>query len=437
MALEMIQTQTLNLKMSPALYQAISLLQYTNTELVDFIKEQAMENPLIHLEDSSYMSSKPLSSSWHNQPADKTRTDIIEETISDKGDYRESLYQQANVLSLDHSLKKALIYLIDSLSDHGYLEESLELLAEDLNIDISLLNEALAILQSFEPAGIGARSLQECLLLQLKSLPEKAPLAEQIVSEFIDVFITGDWSSLSKELGVTGHDIQKAVEMIQSLHPNPVDNFEQGLVQYIIPDVTIKKDESGYRCIMEDYFLPQLSVNFDDYRILRKDGDKETRRYLQKKYHEAQWLVQCLSKRKQTLLEVTEVVIERQRAFLEKGPKLLKTLTLGMVAEELGVHESTVSRAIKNKHIQTPHGLFPYKELFVRGVKTAEGSISTHDIKETIKRLIASENPAKPLSDQAITMRLKEKGIQISRRAVAKYRSECGILSSTKRKRKD
>ncbi|MFC7394571.1 RNA polymerase factor sigma-54 [Scopulibacillus cellulosilyticus] len=435
MALEMMQTQTLNLKMSPALYQAISLLQYTNTELYDFIKEQAMENPLIHLEESS-IPSKSLMSGWQNQPPDKTRTDIIEETISHKSDFRDSLFQQASVLSIDNSLKKAVHYLIDSLNDMGYLEEPLDLLSEELNIDLSLFEEALTVLQSFDPPGIGARNLQECLLLQLRALPDRSPLAEQIVSEFIEVFVTGDWALLSEDLGVFENDVQKAVEIIQSLHPNPVDNFEQHPVQYIVPDVTIKKDETGYRCIMEDYFLPQLSVNFDDYRVFRKDGDKETRRYLQKKYHEAQWLIQSLSKRKQTLLQVTEIVIERQMAFLDNGPSYLKTLTLGMVADQLGVHESTVSRAIKNKHIQTPHGLFTYKELFVRGVKTSEGSVSTYDIKETIKRMIASENPEKPLSDQMITTKLQEQGIQISRRAVAKYRGECGISSSTKRKKK-
>ncbi|TCP24860.1 RNA polymerase RpoN-/SigL-like sigma 54 subunit [Scopulibacillus darangshiensis] len=434
MALDMMQTQTLKLKMAPALYQSISLLQYNNQELYHFVREQALENPLLQVDDSPYT---PVKSTveWHS---DKSKTDIIEETATGHSDFRDVLFTQLRHITKDQNIIKAAAYLIDSLNDYGYLDEPLELLADDLNLDESIMEQALEVIQQFEPAGVGARDLQECLLLQLSNNVNSSEVAEDIVRDFIDVFLTEDWETLADQLQVPLEDIHSAVEEIKSLDPNPVGELDQKPVEYVSPDVIIDKVEGRFYCTMADRWFPNVTIDLQYYKNYRSADDRETRRFLQKKLDEAKWLLSGLSRRKQTLLAVTEAIVHRQHDFLKNGVlEMLTPMTLTVIADDLGIHESTVSRTVKNKYIQTPYGLMALKDWFVKGMRAAGGDISVHRIKSLIEQMISFENPAKPLSDQNIATQLAEKGLNISRRAVAKYRGECGIQSSSKRKRKE
>ncbi|MCO7125053.1 RNA polymerase factor sigma-54 [Sporolactobacillus shoreicorticis] len=429
MGLALVQTQSLKLKMAPALFQSMTVLQCNNEELSRLLHEKALENPLLHIEDGRNFSSYSI-----NGEA-KSTSDVIEETAADRVDFRELLHQDLHHMRLDRIVIRAADILIDSLNDNGFIDEDPEAILDRVGQSDTDPEKALAAVQALEPAGVGARSLIECLCLQLRRSDQRCTLAETILTDYRDCFMTGNWSELTSLLGVTRAEIDTAVDRIRKLNPNPVAAIQDDPPQYIVPDVIISKKGGDLVCELEDQYLPTISVNMNDYTRYMEAADSETKRYLREKFDEADWLLSGVSRRRQTLMNLAQMVMKHQEKYFMTGDRnYLLPFTMKQAAERLSVHESTVSRAAAGKYVQTNYGVLPMKSFFVRAVRARHGTFSALQIQNEIKQLVKKEDRRKPLSDQTITQLLAKSGFQCSRRAVAKYRANCGIGSTIERR---
>jgi RNA polymerase sigma-54 factor len=363
--------------------------------------------------------------------------------------------------------------IIGNVSDEGYLECTLEDIVQSLNdfmkegegwdaerpYTLAEAEQMLRVIQAFDPAGIGARDLRECILLQLrdgvvqelvKETGEGEPpleeveerlrgsLAYRIVDQYFDQLINHRWSEISKELSITPRDVQDAADEVAKLDPKPGLKYASSGDNYIIPDLIVEKIEGEYLVFLNDTSLPRLKLS-RTYRDIAKDKKKfqgENKEFISNKLNSANWMIQAIEQRRQTMLKVMNFIVDRQRDFFDKGVQYLKPLTLREVAEVIDMHESTVSRVTNEKFVQTPRGVFPLKFFFSSGLSTTSGEdVSARGIKAQIEKLVADEDPAHPLTDQAIVNILKDEGIQIARRTVAKYRDQLGVLSARMRKR--
>jgi RNA polymerase sigma-54 factor len=363
--------------------------------------------------------------------------------------------------------------IIGNVSDEGYLVCDLEETVVNLNNFIADAGEfeglepygmeeaeqMLRVIQAFDPPGIAARDLRECILLQLRdnvvseliqetgeSDPDvaeierrlAASLAFRIVRDYFDQLINHRWSEISKELSITPRDVQDAADEVAKLDPKPGLKYGSGGDNYIIPDLIVEKIEGEYLVFLNDTSLPRLKLS-RAYRDIAKDKKKfvgENKEFISNKLNSANWMIQAIEQRRQTMLKVMNYIVDRQRDFFEKGVQFLKPLTLREVAEVISMHESTVSRVTNEKFVQTPRGVLPLKFFFSSGLSTADGEdVSARGIKDQIQKLVQNEDPKHPLTDQAIVNILKESGVQIARRTVAKYRDQLGVLSARMRKR--
>lgn len=347
--------------------------------------------------------------------------------------------------------------LIGNIDENGYLTCSLDEVVDSLNRfledagdewfaegeprDLFTTAEALEmlnIIQSLDPPGIGARNLRECLLLQLRDANEEETLAYRIVSDFFDQLINHRWSEISKELSITPKDVQAAADEIAKLDPKPGLKYAAPADNYITPDLIVEKIDGEYLVFLNDTSLPRLKLS-KTYREIARDKNKfkgENKEFISNKLNSANWMIQAIEQRRQTMLKVMNFIVDRQREFFEKGVQYLKPLTLREVAEVINMHESTVSRVTNEKYVQTPRGVLPLKFFFSSGLSTTSGEdVSARGIKAKIQKLVADEEARRPLTDQAIVNILKDEGIQIARRTVAKYRDQLGILSARMRKR--
>jgi RNA polymerase sigma-54 factor len=302
------------------------------------------------------------------------------------------------------------------------------------------LERALRLVQTFDPTGVGARDLRECLLLQLDALAEPRPLARAIVADHLAELEGRPLTRLADALGVTVQEVQEAVEVIRSLEPKPGRTFGTEDPRYITPDVYIVKVDGRYVVVLNDEGLPRLRVSPHYRQILaaKSGSPREVRDYVESRMRSGLWLIRSIEQRQRTLYKVTESLVRFQRDFLEKGIMALRPLTLKEVAEDIGMHESTVSRVTTNKYVHTPQGLFELKYFFHRGVPVTSGSetASSLKVKELVRQLLTVEDSGKPLSDQKIVEVLRvQHNIDIARRTVAKYRSQLKIPSSSRRKR--
>jgi RNA polymerase sigma-54 factor len=325
--------------------------------------------------------------------------------------------------------------LIGCLDDNGYLTINLEEAAVSLTVQLETVEAVLAILQSFDPPGVGARDLKECLGLQLKYRDIDDPLIWAIINKHLPDVGEGRLRYIAEQLKVTPHEIQQAVDFIRTLDPKPGSAFGSGHSAYVTPDVTIERVSGSYIILVNDSQVPRLSIN-PYYRRVINDIDENTRKFVEGRLNSAVWLIKSIEQRRRTLYNVAEAIVDLQRGFFDHGPKQLKPLTMKTVADRLGIHESTVSRATANKYAATPHGLFSLRTFFTSGVNSTEGeALSASTVKQAIRELIAAEPSGQPLSDQAIAQALATTGTALSRRTVTKYREELGIAASSKRKR--
>lgn len=438
------QQQSTSLVMTQELRQAIHLLQFSAADLSTFIQEQALENPLLDVQEppkemeiGKRERMDLYSYSSYSQADQEDRPSPIDYALVDRVSLSDHLLQQLQELSLSLAKKENLIYFIYSLREDGYLSRSLEELCTDLTISRHEGEDILQTLQRLDPAGVGARNLQECLLLQLQRLEHRCPLAEKVVFLHMDDLAKRKWKDISIELGVTLQEIQEVNDLIQTLDPRPGTQFGIEPIQFVTPELRIVAEGGQLHVQLVDDIIPTISLNRHYEQLLRSQNEVEAIHYAKQKMQQVHWLIRSIQQRKQTIIKVGEAIAAHQRDYFLSKNGVLKPLTLKEVAEEIGVHESTVSRATTNKYAETPRGLIELKSLFSSAVRTGFGeTTSSQSIKEYMRELISLENKQKPLSDaKIVTCLQKEKGITVSRRAIAKYRDELGIPSSSKRKR--
>lgn len=439
MELGLYQKQTMNLVMTTELRQAIALLQYSTIELSKFIQEQATENPLIELEEKSLTIrfedkyEPAYRKSYRNNDNEESVSPLDFIASNDRG-MCEDLLEQAGWLEISDQERKILQYLILNLDDNGYLTLPISEAAEQLSIAESEIENGIGFLQQLEPVGVGARNLKECLLLQAKEYYPDDKLLTIIINDYLDMLANKKWQEISRRLHISLEEIKQVYDCIQTLDPKPCSNFSNASTRYLYPDITIEKINGVYTISMNDNYLPNIHVNQQYMNLLNKENDAS--KYIKDNYQKYIWLTKSIEQRRSTILKITEVIVDKQREFLENGFAALQPMTLKDVADEIGMHESTVSRATNNKVIRTPNGSYEMRRLFTSKLGKNDGSnASSAKVKLLLKEYIESEDKRKPHSDQKIAEYFKKQnGITISRRTVAKYREELHILSSSKRK---
>jgi RNA polymerase sigma-54 factor len=485
MALEIRQVQKLaqQLVMTPQLQQAIKLLQLSRIELQEMVTTELQENPVLEEVPASEVETAEQSRS-EAQPG---ATEQVEEPVLNRElsavdkigtlDWQEYIDTHSNSMhgsltaeavsedgegppSWENSLTKKIsledhliwqlrlskisereenigLYIIGNLNENGYLAMPLE---DVCNATEATLEEAEAVLRRirfFDPVGVAARDLRECLLAQLESLGLSDHLAARIVSDHLGHLESKRYEKLARELGVGIDEIADAAHVIGSLEPKPSRGFEQDEVRTVLPDVFVEKVGDDYVIYLNDDGVPRLRVSSLYRRMVGQEGEAEeqARQYLQEKVRAATWLIKSIQQRQQTLFRVTQSIFKFQREFLDHGVSHLKPMVLRDVAEDIHMHESTVSRATANKYVYTPQGLFELKFFFQSGIRGGNGEdVASETVKEKIRDIIAAENPQKPYSDQHIAAMLSTNAIEIARRTVAKYREAMGILPSSKRR---
>jgi RNA polymerase sigma-54 factor len=420
--------------MTQELRQAIHLLQFSALELSNYIQEQALENPLLDVKEPPGLAEQTYSS---YSKTSEDQLSPIDYAHVDRISLNEYLLQQIQELNVTNKQKKEIEYLVYSLREDGYVSRPLQDICDDLNITLAEGESLLLTLQSFDPAGVGARNLQECLLLQLQRLDKPHLIAEQVISFYMEEFATRKWKEISKKLSITLADVQDVNDIIQTLDPRPGCQFIADPVHFVRPEIRIVPYKGDLLVHVEDDLIPSVGLNHHYEQLLRDEQNHEATHYAKQKVQQVQWLMKSIQQRKQTIVKVGEAIARHQKDYFLNKKGMLKPLTLKEIADEVEVHESTVSRATTSKFADTPRGIIELKSLFSSAVKNEFGeSTSSRQIKDWIKELIASENKQKPLSDSKIVSWIEEeKDITVSRRAIAKYRDELGIPASSKRKR--
>jgi RNA polymerase sigma-54 factor len=465
------------MKINPRLYQAMDLLYMPLLDLQQHIKQEMLNNPFLDLEEP-VVDPADLEA---NDEKDKVEDEIDwEEILLDgfdaggrKQEYEQKEYYEPVRVETadlaDHLLDQLKLMrlsnrevllgeeIIGNIDDAGFLVCDLEEVVTALNEWLKENGEdwveegeaiepytiedgeaVLEVIQRFDPPGIGARNLRECILLQLRDLELETTRTYTIVERYFDQLINHRWSEISKELGITPKEVQNAADEIAKLDPKPGLKYAAPSDDYITPDLVVEKIDGTYHVFLNDTSLPRLKLS-RTYREIARDKSKfqgENKEFISNKLNSANWMIQAIEQRRQTMLKVMNFIVDRQREFFERGVQYLKPLTLREVAEVIEMHESTVSRVTNEKFVQTPRGVLPLKFFFSSGLSTSSGEdVSARGIKAKIETLVEDEDPKKPLTDQAIVNILKEEGVQIARRTVAKYRDQLGILSARMRKR--
>ena len=371
----------------------------------------------------------------YSQEDEERRQFMFDSLVADTS-LQETLLEQVRLSDLPDEQRPIAEMIIGNVDDYGYLQASVDELAFSTNIPAENIGEVLRVIQSFHPPGVGARDLRECLLLQLERADRKETLEYRIVDQYFDALGKRRLPEIGRGLGLSVDEVQDAVERIGHLEPRPGRAFLPDNDQYILPEVFVQKVGEDWVVSSNNEQVPHLRIS-NTYKDLmsQADSSSEVREYIREKIRAGKFLIKSLHQRQQTILNIANEIVHRQKEFLEKGVAHLKPLTMLQIAEVVGVHETTVSRAVSGKYIQTPRGIFEMKYFFTSGIKTASGvGMSNTSVKDIISEMIRDENPGKPLSDEEIVKLLAEKGIVIARRTVAKYRSELNILPSHLRK---
>ncbi|MSU48561.1 MAG: RNA polymerase sigma-54 factor [Opitutus sp.] len=349
---------------------------------------------------------------------------------------QEHLMQQAEMADLSAPSVAAIRHLVGGLNDRGFLTQTPSDVALQTGLPLSTVQEALQVLKTFDPAGIGAQDLPDCLLAQLGAKGRGGSLAARMIRGHFDLLTRRRIPDLARKLGADTDDIQSAIEEIGKLDPAPGRRFAEDNNCVVVPDVTVERDDNDWKINLNSDYIPRLRIS-STYRDLIAKGtlSKEERDYLRERMRSGKFLIDSIEQRQRSIERITREIINAQRGFFENGVAALKPLTMTQIADVVGVHETTVSRAIANKYIRTPHGVFDFKYFFTPGYQAESGAnVSNTSVKEMIADLINMEDRAGPLSDQVLVVKLQEKGITIARRTVAKYREELGILPSNLRR---
>ncbi|MDR1778376.1 MAG: RNA polymerase factor sigma-54 [Clostridiales Family XIII bacterium] len=463
------------LKMTPELIQAIHLLQYNTIELETYIEEELLSNPVLELSEAADEPDAEELSAEEREPVPAAEKEGREEfdwleyiqarEIDDisyaqpgysgggSGWDRTTLYENNSLqdLTLGEYLLEQLglakgeapdlavaAYIIESLDTKGYMTQTAEEISRELCVPLSLVEETIACIQKFDPPGVCARDLAECLLLQMERLGMSDPIAERIVREHLTDLASNKIGVIAKAVHISTARAQEIADLIKTLEPKPGRPFGRASdTRYILPDVIVEKTPEGYQIVLNSGSSPRLYISPYYRQILKKTPrDSQIHRFLSGRLNSASWLIKSIEQRNQTIYNVVDAVVRYQQDFFERGEKWLRPLTLKKVADELDVHESTVSRAICGKYLQSPRGVFELKHFFSGGFSCEDGEEhASESIKAMIREILEGEDASSPLSDQCIVSKLAAKGIVISRRTVAKYRDIMGIPASSKRRR--
>ena len=475
------------LKINPRLYQAMDLLYMPLLDLQNHLKQELLNNPFLDMVedeeedevDGDVAQQEEQNPETEAEKEEKGEIDweeilldgfdaggrreeheereYYEPVTVDTRDLADHLRDQVSLLDLTGRQMYLADEFIGNINEDGYLACGLEKIVEGVNESVQKVleeldqevedlrlytmgeaEEMLIIVQSLDPPGVGARDLRECLMLQLREAGLEHSVPFRLVRDCFDELIAHRWSEISKRFGISPTDVQKAADEIAKLDPKPGLVYSDASDNYIIPDLIVDKIDGKYFVFLNDANLPRLKLSKAYQEIARdkKKFDGENKEFISNKLNSANWMIQAIEQRRQTMLKVMNYIVERQREFFEKGVQFLKPLTLREVAEVISMHESTVSRVTNEKFVQTPRGVLPLKFFFSSGLSTTAGEdVSARGIKAQIQKLVSEENPKHPLTDQAIVNILKETGVQIARRTVAKYRDQLGVLSARMRKR--
>ncbi len=469
MALEIKLSQKLmpQLVMTPQLQQAIKLLQLSHLDLQERIAQELQENPALEEtrdEDDGGPDAvrEPEAAretlvtdriaEWQDYLGTNSRHDMaspevvreeedypsLENTVTRRETLQEHLLWQLRMAGVDPSAEDIGTVIIGNLDERGYLEMSLEEVVDLVHATADAVEDVLTRIQLFDPVGIAARDLRECLLVQLHSAGMKDTVAADVVAHYLHELEYKQYDRIAKGLNVSLGEVIEATHLIACLEPKPARGFDDDEVRTIIPDVVVEKVAGEYGIFLNDDGLPPLRVSPLVRRLAGERGEevRKAREYLETKVRAATWLIKSIHWRQQTLYRVSESIFSFQREFLEHGVTRLKPLVLREVASEIGMHPSTVSRATSNKYAHTPQGVFELKFFFQSGLSRNDSStvVSSESVRDKIRKLVGAENPGKPLSDQEIAGELQGLGIDIARRTVAKYREQLGILPSSRRR---
>ncbi len=432
------QKQTPKLAMTQELQQSIQMLQYNTEELLSFLNNKALENPLmeIKIEASDYDAPIKVSKKSYGESFDKEwMNQLPDESMS----LFEYLLKQVHLNYRDTYLRKLVLFLIEYVDLNGYLSITLEDARQLTNTTQVEILDALTLLQMLEPVGIGARNLKECLMLQIEK-DEKAPeLAYIIVEEYFEDLANRKWQIIEKAYGIELYAVQEVFDYIQKLSPNPGARFTQEMESYINPDVLVNVEKESIEVLSTRTSTPKLIFQQTYFDKMSEAKDREVDEYLKNRKSEFEWVKKGLLQRGNTILKVAEEIVRRQSAFFLEKNHPLAPMQLKEIAKAIDVHESTISRSVNGKYLETSFGIFELRSFFTIGLQQGESDeeLSTSTIKKRLILLVENENKAKPLSDQKLVELLLQEEIKISRRTIAKYRDELNIQSSAKRKRYD
>lgn len=433
MELGLHQRQELRLLMTLELRQAIELLQYSTHELEQYIRQQELENPIIELKEKE---EKPVHEERFNRQSfsfggSEMPVDVIQ---SSNRSIRDELLEQAKFMYPDEYTQKLLKYLISNLDDTGYLQITDSNPNDYLAFEEDDIEKGIHLLQQLGPIGIGARDLKEYLLLQITHNYPENKLAACLVEHHLNLIADRKWNEIASKMNINMNEVKALFDFIQTLNPRPCSLISNCSTEYVTPDIIVEWKDDEFTFHLNDGHLPAIHMNKDysQYLYVKSDASK----YMNTQYKNYQWLLSSIEQRRNTIIKIVHVLLEKQEDFFKNGFRSLKPLTLKEVADEIEMHESTVSRATTNKVIQTPFGSFDLRLLFTSKLETADGNtISQTKMKTLLENFIAQENKFKPYSDQKIAEYFNaEQGITISRRTISKYREELRIPPSSKRK---
>ncbi len=485
MAIEIKQQLRLSqqLVMTPQLQQAIKLLQLSRMELADLVQQELQENVVLEesiegvddlprevvadseeaptpsseenidipenreasnaekiadIDWQSYAEAYPQTG-FQNEIREDDERRSLEGTLTRRETLAEHMNWQLQLSDLDAAERIGAEWIIGNLDEDGYLRADLDEIARRSGASLEVVEKALAKIQLFDPAGVAARDLRECLLLQIDALRLEEPLVRTLVADHIDALQKRDFRGIARVLGVTIEEVAVASRVVGRLEPRPGRPFGGEEAVYIIPDIYVHKIGDELHVVLNEDGLPKLRINQLYRDVLARGAEgvaKDTRDYVQDKVRSALWLIKSIHQRQRTIYKVMQSIIKNQREFFERGVQYLKPLNLRDVADDIGMHESTVSRVTTNKYAHTPQGIFELKFFFNSSINRVDGdAIASESVKEKIRRIIQAEDPRRPLSDQRIAEMLRTANIDIARRTVTKYREAMNMLSSTKRRR--
>jgi RNA polymerase sigma-54 factor len=446
--------------MNPRLYQAMDLLHMPLLQLEQHLKQELTANPFLEMDESTPEAEvEEAAAETEDEEDEESRWEEILLNGFDSGyragsTWEEREYQErvpATRITLWDHLETQLRHsrdftedevavaaeIIGNVDEDGFLTCPVEEVAGVAGVPAATVEAVLAKVQEFDPVGVAARDLRECLKIQLEQRGQAGTLVHRIVTEHFEALSSHKWNDLAKTLGITPREVQDAADEVATLDPKPGRQFAELTGTYIVPDLIVEKIEGEYRVFLNDGNLPRLRISPTYLQLVRDKAFKgSAKEFVSSKLNSANWMVQAIEQRRQTMVKTMTCILNRQRDFFEHGVQHLKPLTLKEVADEIGMHESTISRVTNEKFCQTPRGVFRLKFFFSSGLQRDDGEdVSARGIKARIQELVASESPQRPLTDQRIVEILRKEGTQIARRTVQKYRDQLGILSSRFRKR--